>query len=153
MKKIIVILFLFSANCFSQAISLTGQLTLSDSSNIGNASNYIRVKIIDAAVTSDPPNIVKSDAITVQVAVWKSKSAYNSNRPALQAFETQITRQIKTAYIISAATIATSPQANFNSLSGKTLRDKQLFWVLTQVLNQIIADNPTFSGSVVDVNL
>lgn len=156
MKKLILAFAILSTSiCFSQAIALTGQLTIGDANNIGNTTNYIKVKIVDAELTGGLINGVatRTDAITVFVSVWKSKSSYTNGKPALQAFETPITNEIKTIYTISPATIATSPSANLNSLSGHTLRDKEMYWVLTQVLNLIIVDNPAFTGTIVDVNL
>lgn len=156
MKKLFLSLAILTTSlCFSQAISLTGQLTIGDANNIGNTGNYIKCKIVDGETTNIPVQgaTTRTDAITVSVCIYKSKASYNNNKPPLQPFDSQITNEIRSSYTISAATIASSPTANFNALSGHTLRDKQLFWVLTQVLNQIIADNPTFTGSVVDVNL
>lgn len=137
------------------AINLTGQLTIGDASNIGNSVNYIKLDINRKVIISSGAfgDTSQAEVLIVKPGIWKSKPSYNSGKPAIQYFGSQVTNEIKHQYIIDANGIAASPAANFNSLSGHTLDDKFLFWINQQILALIIADNPTFSGTIVDINL
>lgn len=154
MKKLFLsLLTIVSFNTFSQ-ISLTGQLTIGDANSIGNASNYIKIRYITTELNvGDPALLVKSPFIIVSVSVWKSKASYSNGKPALQAYDTQVTNEIKSQYLIDATAIATSASASFNAVSGKSIHDKEMYWIAQKVLALIIADNPTFTGSIVDINL
>ncbi len=156
MKKIFLLIATFvTANYYCQSISLTGQLTIGgDSTNIGNTSNYIRLQPELAELTTGTGiTATRTPIIVVNVSVWKKKSSYTAGKPAIQAYGQRITNEIKNEYIIDAATIATSPSSNLNSLTGHSLYDKQLYWVCQKVLALIIADNPTFTGTIADINL
>lgn len=136
------------------ALNLTGQLTIGDANNIGNNSNYIKLDI-DLFETQSGAlgNFIKSEAIIVKVAIWKSKASYNAGKPALQSYGAQVVNEIVNQYTIDSTTILTAPQANFNAILGKSIYDKLIYWVHQQVLAQIQIANPTFTGAVVDIQL
>lgn len=136
------------------AINLTGQLTDGDN-NISGNSNYIRITLKETELNSfNPPEAgTKSKMIVVELAIYRNKNSYNNNKKAIQNIGENRVIEIQPNYIIDAATIATAPQSNFNGLPGKSLHDKYLYWVHQQVLAQITTANPTFSGSIVDINL
>lgn len=140
------------------AINLTGQLTIGDANNIGNNSNYIKLDV--RRVPSGPSVAVGPmggqsvlENIQVKVTVWKSKASMNNGKPPIQAFDNQVVNEIKSLYTINNTALLAAPQSNFASLQGKTLDDKWMYWVNQQVLAQIIADNPTFSGTIIDITL
>jgi hypothetical protein len=68
-------------------------------------------------------------------------------------YGTKTVNEINPLYIIDATEILTAPIAGFNSLLGKSLYDKFLYWVHQKVADKIIADNPTFTVSIVDIKL
>lgn len=137
------------------ALNITGQLTIGDGNNIGNTSNYARLDIDLFQVSiGSPGQSSTSEAIICRIAIWKSKPSYtNGKAPGIQSFGTQVTNEIPIQFVVDAATILTAPITNFNSLVGKSLYDKLLYWVHQQVAVQIIAANPTFTVSIVDINL
>jgi len=136
------------------AINLTGQLTTGDANNIGNNSNYIRVEYMKQKMISSQigGSDVEEEVVVVRIGVWKSKASFNNGKQPIQGFGARILNEIKERYILDAAILATAPIANFNALQGTTLHNKHLAWVTSKVLEQIILDNPTFSGTIVDIN-
>ncbi len=137
------------------ALQITGQLTIGDANNIGNLNNYARLDIEDFQTVNSLGVMTSgtTEAIFCKIAIWKSKASYSAGKPPIQYFGSQVVNEIRSLYTIDSIAIATSPQSNLNSLPGKSLRDKSLYWEHQQVSAQIIADNPTFTVSIVDINL
>lgn len=137
------------------AINLTGQLTIGDANNIGNSSNYIKLdaRRLPSNSASGPMNTPVLESIHVMVSVWKSKASMNNGKPAIQAYGNKVVNEIRSIYIIDNATLLAAPSTGFAGLQGKTLDDKWFYWVHQQVLAQIVSDNPTFSGTIVDIQL
>lgn len=149
MKKLFILIAIFTASMSFSQISLTGQLTTGDSYGVGNNSNYLKLSYSLQEINIDDirPVPTRSTVIIVNVVVYKSRSSYSN------AKQPQTTNEIKTQYIIDATAIATSPASNLNSLPGHSLHDKEMYWIAQKVLALIISDNPTFTGTIVDINL
>jgi hypothetical protein len=139
MKNLILISALFlSLNSFA-GLSITGQLTNSDTVKIGDNTSYARLTVIYNA---------NGTSIDVLVDLYKGKASYNNGKAQLP----QVT-QIQRVYSIDSATMATSPTSSFGSQQGKSLMDKELYWIHYKIGEKIVLDNPTFSVQIVDIKL
>ena len=139
MKNLILISALFlSLNSFAGLI-ITGSLTNSDTVKIGDNTSYARLTVIYNA---------NGTSIDVLVDLYKGKASYTNGKAQLP----QVT-QIQRVYSIDSAMMATSPISNFAAQQGKSLLDKELYWVHQQVVNKILFDNPTFTVQIVDIKL
>lgn len=139
MKTITTLLaILFSLNSFAGLI-VTGKLTNSDTVKIGDGTSYVRLTIIYNA---------NGNSIDVLVDVYKGKASYNNGKSTLPDVI-----QIHRSYSIDSATLATSPTSSFASQPGKSLMDKELYWIHFKIGEKIVADNPTFTVQIVDIKL
>jgi hypothetical protein len=139
MKNLILISALFlSLNSFAGLI-ITGSLTNSDTVKIGDNTSYARLTVIYNA---------NGTSIDVLVDLYKGKASYANGKAQLP----QVT-QIQRVYSIDSATMATSPTSSFASQQGKSLIDKQLYWIHYKIGEKIVLDNPTFSVQIVDIKL
>ena len=139
MKHLIFISALFlSLNSFAGLI-VTGQLSNLDTVKIGDNTSYCRLTVIYNA---------NGTSIDVLVDVYKGKASYTAGKQTLP----EVT-QIRRVYSIDSATMATSPTSNFAAQQGKSLMDKELYWIHFKVGEKIVADNPTFTVQVVDIKL
>jgi hypothetical protein len=139
MKKLILLSSLFlSLNSFA-GLNITGTLTNSDTVKIGDNTSYARLTII---YNND------GKSIDVLVDLYKGKSSYANGKSKLP----QVT-QIQRVYSIDSATMATSPTSSFAAQQGKSLIDKELYWIHYKVGEMIVADNPTFVVAIVDIKL
>lgn len=139
MKHILILSALFlSLNSFA-GLSITGQLTNSDTVKIGDNTSYARLTVIYNA---------NGTSIDVLVDLYKGKASYANWKAELQPVA-----QIQRVYSIDSATMATSPTSGFVGLPGKSLLDKQLYWLHQKVADKILFDNPTFSVQIVDIKL
>ena len=139
MKNLILISALFlSLNSFAGLI-ITGSLTNSDTVKIGDNTSYARLTVIYNA---------KGTSIDVLVDLYKGKASYSNGNAQLP----QVT-QIQRVYSIDSATMATSPISSFGSQEGKSLMDKELYWIHFKVGEKIVFDNPTLTVQIVDIKL
>ena len=139
MKKLILLSALFlSLNSFAGLI-ITGSLTNSDTVKIGDNTSYARLTVIYNA---------NGTSIDVLVDLYKGKASYANGKAQLP----QVT-QIQRVYSIDSATMATSPTSSFAAQQGKSLLDKELYWIHYKIGEKIVFDNPTFSVQIVDIKL
>lgn len=139
MKILITAIALFlSINSFAGLI-ITGQLTNSDTVKIGDNTSYARLTIIYNA---------NRTSIDVLVDLYKGKASYTNGKAQLP----QVT-QIQRVYSIDSVTMATSPISNFAAQQGKSLMDKELYWIHYKIGEKIVFDNPTFTVQIVDIKL
>ena len=139
MKHLILISALFiSLNSFA-GLNVTGLLTNLDTVKIGDGTSYLRLTAIYNA---------NGSSIDVLCDVYKGKASYAAGKEKLPSVT-----QIQRVYTIDSATMTTSPTSNFNALSGKSLMDKELYWIHQKVSEKIVSDNPTFVVTIVDIKL
>lgn len=139
MKKLLSIFaILFSLNSFG-ALIVTGQLTNTDTIKVGDGTSYVRLTVIYNATGS----------VDVLTDIYKGKPSYNAGKAPLTSGILQVNR----TYSLDSATMATAPTSGFNALDGKSLIDKMLYWIHWKIGEKIVADNPTFTVSIVDIKL
>jgi hypothetical protein len=139
MKNLILITALFlSLNSFAGLI-ITGSLTNSDTVKIGDNTSYARLTVIYNA---------NGTSIDVLVDLYKGKASYANGKAGLPPVT-----QIQRVYSIDSATMATSPTSSFGSQEGKSLMDKELYWIHFKVGEKIVFDNPTLTVQIVDIKL
>lgn len=139
MKNLItVVAILLSLNSFA-GLNITGSLTNSDTVKIGDNTSYARLTVIYNA---------NGTSIDVLVDLYKGKASYTNGKAQLP----QVT-QIQRVYSIDSATMATSPTSGFAAQQGKSLMDKELYWIHFKIGEKIVFDNPTFTVQIVDIKL
>lgn len=123
------------------ALQVTGQLTTYDNAPLKDTINYCRLSV-------EFPD--SADKIFVTVRTYRSRAAY-------LAGSTNIGRvnEINKVYVIDSVRLATLPinGAGIGAMPGKSAFDKMHYWINNEVANQIIADNPTFTVVIGDINI
>lgn len=120
-------------------LNVTGNLTTLDTVNVGDGTSYLRITFIQNA---------SGGSVDALCDLYKGKASYTSGKQQLPPVT-----QLQRVYSIDSATMATSPTSGFAALPGKSLLDKQLYWLHQKVADKILFDNPSFVVSIVDIKL
>lgn len=114
------------------ALKITGQLTTQDYP-IGDNNIYLRFEY----------NHYCDNRVIINTNIFKSKQSYKDWKPFPPVNEILQQYEIKDI----------PPQSGFNSLAGKSLQDKYLYWLHEKVKAAILLVNPSFVITIEDIDL
>lgn len=122
------------------ALQITGQLTGNDGVPYKDTVNYARLY-------AEPKD---DNTLSVLVRIFRNKLSFTSGGNHIG-----LVNEVDKRYKIDAILFASLPvnNAGINAMPGKSVYDKFHYWVNEQIAAMIIADNPTFTILIKDVNI